>query len=863
MDKHSPRSFFKRMSLTAVLAVVMVCFFPSCDQYPYDDQEPDWLGASIYDFLKNDGNYTYYSRMIEELEYDTILSKTGSKTLFVADDNAFNEFFQQNEWGVKKFEDLTRAQKSLILNFSMINNAYLVEMLSNYNNGGFKEGQAFRRQTAVAVLDSVPFEKGSSLPEGKYWNNYRQKGLYILKDNTPLTMMYFTRKHMNQAQITNEDFSILTGKQRAENDAHIFGIRIKQKDIICKNGYINVLEKVLIPPKNMAEYINTNPNTTLFSKILNRFCVPALDMANTVLYRDLQLKLYGKTFEDTVYVKRYLARLGGVMAYPGGGTVTTDLLLPYDPGWNMYIRTASGNALQSDMAAMFVPTNAAMNEYFESGAGAVLKDRFKAWDSVPLDILPLFIKRHMRTSLLESVPSRFSTMVDEDNSPLPVQKSDIQNVYIGCNGAVYETGKVYPPDDYISVYGPVLLSANDASPIRKTRIWKWAIIQNDFRLYLNSLVSTYSFFVPTDEYFKNYIDPISVGKDVTAALKYWYNNKTNTVNATMYRYDKTNNTTGDSIGYITNSAFLVNRLLDMLNSHIVVGNVESGKQFFLTKGNVALKVTGTGDDLKVQSGGNIQMNESVNTTRAYKQSNGNTYFIDRPIQAPTKSVYKVLSENPEFEDFFKLMIGFPTSSSSVMFVSKSNYYGIDYNVKFFNTFNYSVYVPTNEAIQQAFKDGIIKPWESQGDIVGINQMNDKPAEQMAEILKLERFIRYHFQDNSVFVDNYAQNKLYQSATMKTDNNNSYFGTFKNKYYKIGIIGESGKLTLVTEKGENANVITSKGLYNILARDYVFNNKPSSFINPDGTSTGAQYSTSMMITSSTAVIHQINKVLNFQ
>lgn len=846
----------------AVILIVTMGLLVSCDDYPYDDKEPDWLGASIYDFLKEDGNYTYFVRMIDELGYRTILSQTGSNTLFVADDTAFEEFFKDNEWGVRNFEEMTRAQKSLILNFGMLNNAFLVEMLANYNNNGLREDQAFRRQTAVNVLDSVPFVPGNRLPEGRFWDFHRDRGIFLLKDNTPPTLMYFTEGHMRQAQISHDDFNVLTGRTRNFNDAHIFGIKVKIKDIVCKNGYINVLERVMIPPKNMAEYINTNPNTSIFAKVLNRFVVPQPDMTNTVLYRDLMNRVHGRVFSDTLFVKRYFAREGGATVTPAGQAVPADLLLPFDPGWNMYARTVGGNALQSDMAAMFVPTNQAMQGYFDSPEGAVLKDRFLEWDSVPLDILPLFIKRHMRTSFIESVPSRFANMVDEDNSPLPVRRDHIERVYLGTNGAVFETNRVYPPDDYISVYGPVLLSANDASPQHKTKIWKWAIIQNDFRLYLNSLVSRYSFFVPTDEFFSGYIDPVSDAHAVTGGLRFWFNEVTRAVNATVHRFDRLTGTFGDSIGIITNQSFLVNRMLDMLNSHVVVGNVESGRQFYITKGNVVIRVEGRGDNLKVQAGGNMQRNEVVNTTRAYYQSNGGTYFIDKPIQSPTRSVFRVLSQTPEFSEFFQLLSGFPANSRSVIFVNRTNYFGLDMNVKFFNTFHYTVYVPTNDAINAAIASGIIRPWESRGDIVGINQMTSA-AEQNAEIVKLERFLRYHFQDNSVFVDNFSQNRIFQSATIKLDNEPTHFRTFRNKYYKIGVTASDGSLQLQTETGANAHVVTSNGLYNILTRDFVFNNRPSAFRNIDGTGAGLLYNTSSIITSSTAVIHQINQVLNFQ
>ena len=523
--KETLDKFIKLLFVTFTLSFIFV----SCDNYIYDNQEPDWLGASIYDYLKDNGNFENYTRLIEDLDYVEVLSRTGSKTLFVANDSAFDEFYKNNEWGVTSYEQLTLAQKKIILNFGMINNAYLIDMLANYNNSGtLQENAAFRRTTAISVLDSIPFNSPSSLPDNAHWEYYKTNGLYLLKDSSSWTTVCLTQKFMDQARITDEDFKTLTGISREQKGAYVFGNKIIKKDIACKNGYLNIMERVLIPPVNMAEYVLTNTNTTVFSSLLERFGAPYYDNAKTILARQLY-----PNFKDSIFVKKYFAKVGGATIYKGK-PISAELLLPFDPGWNSYARTASGNSLESDMAAMFVPTDQAMENFFNSGAGAVLKDRFHYWNSVPTDILPLFIKRHMRTSLLESLPSRFSTMVDEDNSVVPVTAADIEKVYFGSNGVVFLTNKVYPPDDYGSVYGPVLLSANNASPSNKTKIWNWAINQNDFRLYLNSIVSRYSFFVPTDEYFKYYIEPVSTAKTVVGALKYWYNEKTQTVNAPVY-----------------------------------------------------------------------------------------------------------------------------------------------------------------------------------------------------------------------------------------------------------------------------------------------------------------------------------------
>lgn len=836
-------------------------------EYEYVDKSPDWLGASIYDYLETDGHYTYFVRLIDDVGYTEVLKKTGSKTLFVAPDSAFVTFFQSNPWGTKNYSELTLGQKKLILNYSMINNAYLIETLSNYNidgdNGGtLMVGQAMRHATAISVLDSIPFEKGDALPNGAFWNSHKTKGLYLLKDDTSWPLVHFLQKQLDFASISNDDFQIITGVSRVVNDAHIFGCKIVSRDIVCKNGYIDVLAKVLIPPYNMADYVVKNSDLSTFSGLLNRFCAPYYSATQTLAYKKLH-----PDFNDSIFVKRFYTLNSGGIPIAGGTAyypnlivpIKNELLLPFDPGWNSYNYRSSSlsKPLQADMAAMFVPSNAAMDAYFNNGIGQILKERYQTWDNVPDAIIALLLRRHMVPSFVSAVPSRFEKLMDQDNFPIPAKKTDVVGSYIGNNGLVYLINTVYSPPDYESVYAPVLFS-------EKTKVFNWAVLQNQFKLYLNSLESKYSFFVPTDEYLKKYIDPVTIAKSIPAALKFWYNNNTNTVNATVYKYNITTNSIGDSVGVVTDKDFISNRLLDLLDNHVVVGNVESGNGYYFTKGGNIIKVSGNGMNLTVQGGGDITLGQQSNVVNLYPQTNGNTYLIDKPIQTPLKSTYSILSTTPEFSEFFALMNGFPSNSSSVIFLKKKNYYGIDYNIKFFNTFNYTVYVPTNAAIQDAISQGIIIPWDSRNGITGINDMTDI-TQQNAAILKLERFLRYHFQDNSVLVSGNPVSEVYATATIKNDTLSTYFNTYQNKYYKLGITGAGSNLSLTTETGSTANVVTQNGLYNIIVRDYIFSADPLSFkeIDGSGAPSATDYSKSEIFTSSTAVIHQIDHVLQFQ
>jgi len=500
-----------------------------------------------------------------------------------------------------------------------------------------------------------------------------------------------------------------------------------------------------------------------------------------------------------------------------------------------------------------------MNAYFNSGVGSILKSRFGRWEDVPDKIIIPFLKRHMRTSFIESVPSRFGKMVDAENYRLPVESSQIQSAYSAVNGVVYLTNAVYPPVDYISVYSPILLSPN-------TNIYNWAINRTEdgyggtkfafYKLYINSLVSRYSVFVPTDEYFSTYIDPIAYGQDVPqGGLKFKYNAKTEKVYGVICTFNKNVDPPvfSDSIGVITDETFLQDRLWKLLDSHIVVGDVETGNNYFVTKGNDLIKVDGTGTNMTVAGGYDIDKSTPSKVQKVFRQENGTTYFIDKPIQPALRSVYKVLSETEGFRKFYDVLNGVPDTCVYKIFSPQ----GIDFKVNFFNAYRYTIYVPTDSAMQSAIDRRLILPWDS------IYAMPQGPLQAQA-INKVIRFLRYHFQDDAVFFGQ-STDEIYQSATIKNDNVHTHFLTGKNRYYKIGVQGNATSMTLTTETNLTAHVVADPKMHNIIAKDYIFSKVPSAFKNVDGSgaSTAATFISSSITTSASAVIHQIDNVLTFQ
>lgn len=586
----------------------------------------------------------------------------------------------------------------------------------------------------------------------------------------------------------------------------------------------------------MADVINDAPETQTFSSFLGRYAAPYYDRSLTD-----QFSLLGGN--DSVFIKRYFSERSSASGLYQSGTVidpngdNVSYYLKFDPGWNMYTASVS-TSFQTDMGAIFAPTDDAFDQYFNDGAGKVLIDRYGSVENIPNDVLNILMNNHMETSFLAAIPSLFTTLVDDAQEDKGVKESDVEKVYLASNGVVYVTNTVYAPALYTSVMFPAVINEN-------MKVFRWAIDNLEYRPYLLSMVNYYSFLLPTDNF--TYVVPTSLKHNQPEAWKFHYDNVHNTVYASVHPYNITTHAIGDSIRSVSIPATLKNHLQDMLDYHIIVGNIEDGKDYYRTKGGGTIRISHEGNTIQLAGGGDIERDDVVPVVEIYDQTaetngkgNGKTYIIEEPVQTPTKSVYSILSDTSEFSEFFKLLQGYDdlwvgdderATRFSIFYTDKSQA-GLDYNVRFLNTFHYTLYVPANDAVLEAIHAGL-PTWD---DVEAATDQEVRDA--LAE--KIIRFLRYHFQDNAVYLDNPAISASYETATLDTNT---------DTFYKLKLDGGNYTMNITTASDEVAHVITDGGLYNIMARDFKFN-------------TADPVTATTIATSSYIVIHQIDKCLYF-
>ena len=814
--------------------VVSAAMMQSCDKDILTGQ-PEWLGNSIYERLEEgiqvDGQTKTFKttlRLIDDLDYKETLSKTGSKTLFVASDDAYQAWFNSNNiFGVRSYDELSLDQKKQLFNGTMINNAYLLELMSNVPSTDDKKlpesGMCMRRVTAASSLDNIPVLKVEDFPVNKSisddpvnraWGSVRNQGknIHIMKDESSAPMIHFLPQFMEKNNIKDNDLYVISNHaSESVQDSWVNGRKVISNEQTCKNGYIYVVDGVIESTPNMAEIINTNSNTTLWAKLLNRFSVPvAMD-------KDAQQEFWylHREYEnsDSLYNLRYLNYSGNHELYTPTGrrddVLNASGLLKFDPGWNQYMADNTTIIMQNDAASMLVPNDKALTEWFNNGSGKVLKDKFGTWDNIPYETLVKLLNVNMQESFVASVPSKFASILDDSQRSMGVTIADVDSCIMGCNGVVYITNKVFAPSEYSSVMFPALVqSTSDYSVIYHalTSNYTPTYVSNngagkDFTPYLTAMDSKFSLIIPFnsedwlkfntgDIKFLSFIDPCSYGLPQQHLLIfYYYKEQINGIAIpVIMASDGSWKYAEDLTGLPLTPDIAVNRLYDYLDNSILLEDITPDKTMYKTKAGSVIKAFKEGNDMYFQGGLQLHTGEKIKASSKYiydmgSDGNGTTYGVNDAENAEmykvkipmtsAKSVYEILKEECDKggDHLFYDLIFADESGKGLFGTKDGKYYCLNpagnKNLTVFDNYNYTIYVPTDAAIKQMIDNGYLPTWDDYNN-------TDSEDEKKVIADRIHNFVRYHIQDNSVYIGgDKVSNFQYESGKLNPKNNRFY------------------------------------------------------------------------------------------
>ncbi len=879
--------------------------------------------TSLLATLRKKGNYTYFIRLMEENALWTdYLNGATDLTVFASDDDHWRSFYAENAklpasnpWhGATSYDQLSQAQKRLLAGASI---GYAC------GEGSGRRSEKMRIGVFVSPIDSIPvltegIPRHYNFNEKDYWARFRPEngghGIALLTDHSQPMTLRLTPEFLQENNITDEDYAIITGGRRM-GETFVNGAK-EESATPTGNGTLHTIDRPIVPLPSMAEVIRTNGRTDIFSHILDRYCAPFYDEELTLAARALN-----PAFTDSIFAKRYFSdnsyghqRLSNEPAgpiyipyQPYMDGYNSDIVpsLKFDPAWHEFRDEV---APERDMAAMFVPSDEAMWRYFKEGAGQQLiltyadpamldfttnEELYQAIDQIPVGTMQTFVNIIMMRSFVGSVPSKMTRLRDDAMEQLfyPEDIEKIDTCLLASNGAVYVIDGVYGPADYMSVTAPAYMS-------RTNNIIKWAIYNGtwgtdymgtNFYAYLKAPQQDITFFLPTDEALQYYYDPTSFNSTSKRVIQFGYRNQAFPINTKCVMYDPATGTIGRAItgqGSAIQQAEVTNRLKDVLYSHVILNderqNINSRNEYFETLGGTIVRVVRDEQGHITQVLGGFQMEnqrqgiagdtlgiQACNVTQAFETlKNGETYTLDAPLIPTWRSAYSILSSTESFARFFALcnvdeslilgcgLVDNNLSQSERRAAMKkytvfSSKNGLDYNLQFAENESLTLYVPTNEAVEAAIAQGL-PTWEDIAQDYASHSTGEGQLATYGDSLRIqEKIDRLTCFIRSHFHYGAA---LADKEPFERTYTVPYIDPVREVATKLSVKGlGDGEMTVTDAQGTTCRVTGTK---NVLARDIVCSSSP----------VGVPMSTSSkritLDAASNIVIHQIDGVLGF-
>ncbi|WP_181306053.1 fasciclin domain-containing protein [Rufibacter sp. XAAS-G3-1] len=416
-----------------------------------------------------------------------------------------------------------------------------------------------------------------------------------------------------------------------------------------------------------------------------------------------------------------------------------------DEGFEVRGASRLNNEGQSNTYTIYAPKNDVVTNYINR----VILQHYNSLDEAPVEIIRDFLNAHMFTTAVW--PSKFAQAPLKTSEEARINpNSNVVDARILSNGFFYGTNKVQEANVFHTVYGKAYLDPKYSMMIRALAGYKESLTTPNVR---------YTLFLISDA-------------ALTAAGFSW---------DTRFNYWVYTPPTG---GTVVNGPQAQVRLQRIIDQHIVtaadnrntVFNDLSGEGILQTFSEEYIRF----NNKKVFAAGNVDKGEQVSLTGPVQTSNGVVYYVDRILNFSELKPSQHLAANPNFSHFYNYLRNSPLMYDAATLDVKGTTVGTPY----------TYLIPTNAAIQQAVKDGILP-----GTTAGVPNFNPATPEQRDQVA---RFLQYHIiAKEQVPFENQAEEPR------------GYETIFQNVSGNIGILGVSysnGQMVITDANNRKATVV---------------------------------------------------------
>jgi uncharacterized surface protein with fasciclin (FAS1) repeats len=673
--------FYKVYYLIFLATLISSCQKKFGDFY----DRPEGLGAPIFQQLEERGDFKELTAVIEKAGYKQILSETGWWTFFAPTDEAFKKFYEENN--ISGVNEISDSLATSIVKYLLVYNSYREDQLSTFQTGAdnvIGEGLAYKRKTAYYDwvdqdgdgVKNKTIATNRNFGFSKSGSTYLTIANYLNGDNNNKYIPYFTTSFFNKNALSNTDYQAFF-PNTTFSGFNVAGATVDalNKNIAAENGTIHVIDKVITPLKNIDQYIRSSPNYSEFAKLLDSLVYYS---ANAFITNKNSI-ITGSS--DSVYVKGYNGRLGFSPNNENFGPITSS---------------------QNGGFSMILPTNAALSAY-RSKILAKYGNTF--FGATPSSVLIDFMNAHMWGSTLW--PSQFkliSNILEEEAS---LEFTDITDKQFLSNGIVYGTNKVNEANVFRTVYGVPYLDPQLNLSYNGYNEPGFSLKGYSIRTYERQTI-----LLMPDDLLRNNGWTYNESQASPWGFK--------AATATSYNYNTVHR---ENITRIFATGVLITPTAE-INNFSGEGIVETRSGDYIKYKNGVISTSGSEDE-----GIEIKVTKTDNSS-----INGVAHVIDNMLK---------FTENNIGYHLEKLALAYPAQYSSFFWVLRNTTGLYNATTKAISGVNigidnkYTIFAPTNAAISEAVKAGLLPGNVSTGALPTATPTNQIQLDLM------RKFVLYH------------------------------------------------------------------------------------------------------------------------
>jgi hypothetical protein len=379
--------------------VVAGCSDSDFDKYY---ERPSWLESPAWTVLEQRGDCKTYLELVGKTLYSKQISGSGSYTIFVPTDEAFQAFFADNPYGYKSVDDIPSDVAAEIVSYTMLYNAYPCDSLGNTLDGynTWTRGAAYKHMTPSYEVLTRDYVNGDSI-----WV-YNEADITASTSASNASNNYrylpvFTKSYWKENSLTENDYNAFyptTEGAQWSDLGNVLGAQIQEVsagsgDLYCENGVIHIIDKVVVPLKNLDRMIIDYGNETQAS-LPDNVKGGAWSTLKQMLYHktgdgNYQFLTYNEDANSTHYFEKM---------YPDRDLSTLRLRaynrsMPFLLQVEDYSGLVEGDNAYNSGATLFVPDETAMSDYLNNRIFAYLDASDKtdvdvAFNSLSEEVLP-------------------------------------------------------------------------------------------------------------------------------------------------------------------------------------------------------------------------------------------------------------------------------------------------------------------------------------------------------------------------------------------------------------------------------------------------------------------------------------------